>query len=390
MSCVHYILCINSGSSSLKFALYRMAYDDETLLARGAVERIGLDGGRMWIRTGKKGAAVEVSRDVQDHHTAVWEAFQLLEGLHLAKPSAIGHRIVHGGPAHFQPVRVDPALLAEFKSFITFAPLHLPAQIKCIEAVTGHFPELPQIACFDTAFHRRMPELAQRFPLPQKYWEDGIRRYGFHGLSYEYVLEALEKPRLKRIIIAHLGNGASMAAICDGCPVDTTMGFTPTGGFLMGTRTGDLDPGILIYLMSEKSYTAQQIEHLVNDQAGLLGLSGTSPDMQTLLARRGDDPFASLAIDMFCHQVRKSIGALAATLGGLDLLVFTGGIGEKAAPVRLEVCQGLAYLGIRVDENRNAAHTDPISSSESTCMVRIIPTNEDLVIARHAFRLLAV
>jgi acetate kinase len=390
MSCVHYILCINSGSSSLKFALYRMAYEDETLLARGAVERIGLDGGRMWIRAGKKGPAVEVSRDVQNHRAAVWEAFRMLDGLHLARPSAIGHRIVHGGPAHFRPVRVDPALLAELKSLMIFAPLHLPAHIKCIEAVTGHFPELPQIACFDTAFHRSMPELAQRFPLPQKYWEEGIRRYGFHGLSYEYVLEALGKSKPERIIIAHLGNGASMAAIYDGCPVDTTMGFTPTGGFLMGTRTGDLDPGLLVYLMSERKCTAQQIEHLVNDQAGLLGISGTSPDMKTLLARREHDSLAALAIDMFCYQVRKSIGALAATLGGLDLLVFTGGIGEKAAPVRLEVCHGLAYLGIRVDENRNAAHGDPISIPTSTCAVRIIPTNEDLVIARHSFRLLTL
>ena len=297
--------------------------------------------------------------------------------------------MVHGGLGHIEPVKVDPGLVVELKKIIAFAPLHLPSQIKGIEAVTGRFPELPQVACFDTAFHRRMPELAQRFPLPAEFWEEGLRRFGFHGLSYEYVMGALGASARGRVLIAHLGNGASMAAVHDGRPVDTTMGFTPTGGFMMGSRSGDLDPGVLLYLMNEKKYSSEQIERLVNDQAGLKGVSGTSPDMRTLLSQREKDPQAALAVDMFCYHVRKCIGAMAATLGGLDTLVFTGGIGEKAAPVRSSVCRGLAHLGIALDEGRNATHADPASRPGSACTVRIIPTNEDLIIARHTFKLLA-
>jgi acetate kinase len=233
-----------------------------------------------------------------------------------------------------------------------------------------------------------MPELAQRFPLPGQFWEEGLRRFGFHGLSYEYVLSALGAAARGLVLIADLGNGASMAAVHDGRPVDTTMGFTPPGGFMMGTCSGDLDPGVLLYLMNEKEYTGDQIERLVNDQAGLLGVSGTSPDMRTLLSRREQDPQAALAVDMFCYHVRKCIGAVAATLGGLDTLVFTGGIGEKAAPVRLSVCQGLSHLGILLDVGRDATNADPASSLGSPCTVRIIPTNEDLVIASHTFKLL--
>jgi acetate kinase len=383
-----YVLCLNSGSSSLKYALYRMAPEDETLMAQGSVERIGLDGGRIWIRTGRRASAFESSRDFPNHGVAVEAAFGQIEGLRLARPTAVGHRIVHGGLAHLEPVKVDPGLVAELKRITSFAPLHLPPQIAGIEAVAGRFPELPQVACFDTSFHRRMPELAQRFPLPARFWEDGLRRFGFHGLSYEYVLSALGAAARGRVLIAHLGNGASMAAVRDGLPVDTTMGFTPTGGFMMGTRSGDLDPGVLLYLLNEKRYTADQIERLVNDQAGLKGISGTSPDMRTLLSRRDQDPQAALAVDMFCYHVRKCVGAMAATLGGLDTLVFTGGIGENAVPVRLSVCRGLLHLGVLLDEGRNATNADPASTPLSPCTVRIIPTNEDLIIARHTFKLL--
>ncbi len=385
---IHYVLCLNSGSSSLKYALYRMAREDETLLAQGSVERIGLDGGRLWIRSGRRTSAFESNRDFADHSAAVQAAFDQIEGMRLARPTAVGHRVVHGGLAHFEPVMVDRGLIEELRRIIAFAPLHLPSQIESIEAVTGRFPKLPQVACFDTAFHRRMPELAQRFPLPGEFWEQGLRRFGFHGLSYEYVLGALGAAARGRVLIAHLGNGASMAAVHDGHPVDTTMGFTPTGGFMMGTRSGDLDPGVLLYLMNEKGYTGERIERLVNDSAGLMGVSGTSPDMRTLLSRREQDPQAALAVDMFCYHVRKYIGAMTATLGGLDTLVFTGGIGEKAAPVRSAVCQGLAHLGIQLDEGRNAAHADPVSCPGSTCAVRIIPTNEDVIIARHSFMIL--
>jgi acetate kinase len=386
---IQYVLCLNSGSSSLKYALYRMAQEDETLMAQGSVERIGLDGGRMWVRTGRRSSTFESSRDFPNHGAAVEGAFGQIEGLRLARPTAVGHRIVHGGLTHVEPARVDQELVSELKRMTPLAPLHLPSQIAGIEAVAGRFPELPQVACFDTSFHSRMPELAQRFPLPGRFWEEGLRRFGFHGLSYEYILSALGAGANGRVLIAHLGNGASMAAVHDGRPVDTTMGFTPTGGFMMGTRSGDLDPGVLLYLMNEKGYTVDQIERLVNDQAGLKGVSGTSPDMRTLLSRREHDPQAALAVDMFCYHVRKCVGAMAATLGGLDTLVFTGGIGERAAPVRLSVCRGLAHLGILLDEGRNATNADPASSAGSPCIVRIIPTNEDLIIARHTFRIVA-
>lgn len=385
---MHYILCLNSGSSSLKFALYRMAQEDETLLAQGAVERIGLDHGRTWIRSGKRATPFESNRDFADHESAVAAAFGQIEELRLAPPTAVGHRIVHGGISNSSPVLVAPALIAELKKLSGFAPLHLPSQIRGIEAVWARYPDLPQVACFDTAFHRRMPELAQRFPLPGRFWDEGLRRFGFHGLSYEYIQNVLGASGGGRLIVAHLGNGASMAAVHDGRPVDTTMGFTPTGGFMMGTRSGDLDPGVLLYLINEKGYTGSQIEELVNNSAGLLGVSGTSPDMRTLLSRRDSDTQAALAIEMFCYHVRKCIGAMSASLGGIDTLVFTGGIGEKAAPVRSMVCQGLGHLGVVLDEGKNAAHSDTISISGSGCTVRVIPTNEDLVIARHAHHLL--
>jgi acetate kinase len=279
--------------------------------------------------------------------------------------------------------------MTTLRKLVPFAPLHLPPELQGIEAVASRFPGLPQVACFDTAFHRRMPELAQRFPLPRELWEEGVRRYGFHGLSYEYILEALGTAAHGRTIIAHLGNGASMAAVRDGQPLDTTMGFTPAGGFMMGTRSGDLDPGIVLYLMNEKGYDARRLERLVNHEAGLLGVSGISPDMKTLLEQRESSPSAAQAVEMFCYQVRKQIGALTAVLGGLDLLVFTGGIGERAAPVRWEICRGLEYLGIAVDRERNHTHADPISTSGSRCTVRVIPTQEDLMIARHTRKLLS-
>jgi acetate kinase len=270
---------------------------------------------------------------------------------------------------------------------IPFAPLHLPDEIAGIEAVTSHFSGLPQVACFDTAFHRSMPEVAQRFALPRALWDEGIRRYGFHGISYEYIMQALGANRPSRLIIAHLGNGASMAAVKDGSPLDTTMGFTPTGGFMMGTRSGDLDPGIILYLLSKRHFDARGLAELVNHQSGLLGVSGLS-DMKMLLERRAAEPDAAMAVQMFCYQLRKQIGAFAAALGGLDLLVFTGGIGERAAPVRWEACSGLEHLGVKLDRKRNDADADRISSDDCRCLVRVIPTNEDLMIARHTYQLI--
>jgi acetate kinase len=383
MTIDHVILCLNSGSSSLKFALYQVEAATEMLLAAGAVERIGLPGGRLWIRDGDKKVLTEIHRDFSNPAVAVQATFAALEQLQVPQPAAVGHRLVHGGPDHIVPERVTPQLMGSLRRLIAFAPLHLPSELQGIEAVTARFPGLPQVVCFDTAFHRRMPELAQRFPLPRSLWDEGLRRYGFHGLSYEYITEKLETAVLGRVIIAHLGNGVSLAAVRAGHPLETTMGFTPTGGCMMGTRSGDLDPGILLYLMNEKRYDTRQIERLVNHEAGLLGVSGLSSDMKTLLDKRDQEPPAAQAVEMFCYQLRKHIGALTAVLGGLDTLVFTGGIGEHAAPVRWEVCQGLEYLGIQLDPDRNELHADPISTARSRCTVRVIATNEDLMIARH-------
>ncbi|HXW82855.1 MAG TPA: acetate/propionate family kinase, partial [Candidatus Binataceae bacterium] len=274
------------------------------------------------------------------------------------------------------------------RKVIPLAPLHLPASLQCIDAAAAYFPDITQVVCFDTAFHRGMPEVAERLPLPRAMWDRRIRRYGFHGISYEYIMHRLGAGAPGRIVIAHLGNGASMVAVRDGRAIDTTMGFTPAGGFMMGTRTGDLDPGVLAYLQKNEKYDGDAIERLVNHQSGLLGVSGSSSDMKVLLEKRAKDPQAAEAIAMFCYQARKSIGALAAALGGLDLLVFTAGIGERAPAVRAEICAGLEHLGVRLDSRSNEQNAEIISELESRCAVRVIPTNEDLMIARHTYRLM--
>ena len=386
------ILCLNAGSSSLKFAVYEhkaaAAGGDESRLVAGAVERIGLKEGRFRLND-DDAAATETAGEYPDHATAVHAVFDALERRGLSALDAVGHRLVHGGAEHTAPERVNARLLEALRGLVPLAPLHLPSELSVMEAVTARFPALPQVACFDTAFHHRMPELARRLPLPRTLWDAGIRRYGFHGLSYEYIVWRLGPAARGRTIIAHLGNGASMAAVRDGMPVDTTMGLTPAGGFMMGTRSGDLDPGIAIYLLRGKGYDADRLERLVNNESGLLGVSGSSPDMKTLLERRDREPAAAQAVSMFCYQLRKSIGAFAAALGGLDLLVFTGGIGERAAPVRWEACQGLEHLGLQLDHERNTAHADTVSRPDSRCMVRVIPTDEDLMIARHTLAALS-
>jgi len=382
------ILCLNSGSSSVKFALFRLG-DGETLLARGAAERIGRQNGRLWIHGGAGEILVDRAADIADHRTAVPAALAGFKQLRLPEPEAVGHRVVHGGPEYGSPALVDAPLLSTLRKLISFAPLHLPGAIHGIESVAARFPGIMQVACFDTAFHRRMPEMHQRFPLPRSLYDEGIRRYGFHGLSYEYIVDVLGPAGQGRTIIAHLGHGASMAAVLDGRPLDTTMGLTPTGGFMMGTRCGDLDPGIILHLLREKGYGPEQIDKLVNQESGMLGVSGISSDMKTLLEKSAIDPHARQAVEMFCHQLRKHVGALAAVLGGVDTLVFTGGIGEHAAPVRWEVCRGLAHLGIRLDGERNTRHAGIISSGESSCQVRVIATNEDLMIARHTRQVLS-
>ena len=382
------ILCLNSGSSSLKFALYRIdGGGEERLLAQGATELNDGQITRLWIRTTRE-KVEKTGSEISSPSTPLHALAVELKRLQLQHPDAVGHRLVHGGPLHAAPERITDALFHELRSLIPFAPLHLPDELAGIEAVSSNFPSLPQVACFDTAFHRSMPEVAQRFALPRALWDQGIRRYGFHGISYEYIMRTLGANPPSRIIIAHLGNGASMAAVKDGRPLDTTMGFTPAGGFMMGTRSGDLDPGITLYLLEQLHFDVQRLTRLINHQSGLLGVSGISSDMRTLLERTNSEPNAAIAVQMFCYQVRKQIGALSAALGGLDLLVFTGGIGERAAPVRWEACSGLEDLGIRLDRERNDANADTISTSDCRSLVRVIPTNEDLMIARHTCELL--
>ncbi len=286
------------------------------------------------------------------------------------------------------PEIVTPALVSALRKLIPLAPLHLPGELKGIDAIREHYPELTQVACFDTAFHRRLPDVAQWLPISRSLWHDGVHRYGFHGLSYEYIVGVLGAGKKGRTIIAHLGNGASMAALIDGDPLDTTMGFSALGGLMMGTRCGDLDPGILLYLMDEKGYDARRLEGLLNQHSGLLGVSGISSDMKTLLEKRASEPHAAQAVELFCYTARKYVGALSAVLGGLDTLVFTGGIGERAAPVRWLICSGLEYLGISLHRGKNDAHAGIISADSSPCTVRVIPTNEDLMIARHTRTLL--
>ena len=384
----HPILGINSGSSSVKFALYQCYETDEALLAKGTAKGIGLPDGHLSIAGATGETLADVHGDFPQTKVAIHTILEHLDQLDLPQPVAVGHRVVHGGTPYTAPQRVDANLYETLRTLITFAPLHQPSAIEGIDAIASRLPGLPQVACFDTAFHHCLPELVQRFPLPRSLWQDGIRRYGFHGLSYEFIIETLGAAVQGRTIIAHLGNGSSLVAVRDGHPLDTTMGLTPTGGVMMGTRSGDLDPGILLYLMQAKDYSIEQLAQLVNHEAGLLGVSDLSSDMQTLLDKRGSEPHAAQAVEMFCYQLRKQIGALTAVLGGLDNLVFTGGIGEQAAPVRWEVCQGLAYLGVALDSQRNAAHARIISTPQSACCVRVVPTNEELMIARHTRALL--
>jgi acetate kinase len=376
------VLCLNGGSSSLKFAVYRMAGSVEERTFFGAVEAIGEADAKSWLRGSESSILAESSGPFPDHAAAVKAMFAALYQQGVQELAAAGHRIVHGGPKFSAPQRLDAKVKTALRELVPFAPLHLPSQLAMIDAVAEHYADLPQVACFDTAFHNRMPEVAQRLALPDELWKKGIKRYGFHGLSYEFVAGKLGQMLGRRAIIAHLGNGASMVALKDGSPVDTSMGLTPAGGFMMGTRTGDLDPGVLLYLLGQ-GYSAAGLEKLVNHQSGLLGVSGQSNEMKTLLEQRESNPAAALAVAMFCYQARKFIGAYAAALGGLDTLVFTGGIGERAAPVRAQTCHDLEYLGLALDEEANRRNAEIISLPGSRCVVRVVQTDEDLMIARH-------
>jgi acetate kinase len=389
------LLTINTGSSSLKAALYKPREDaTETLELRAEASRIGGRGGGLRLADARGETLDERRNDLPDHIAALEALLSRLpdRGLDRDDLAAVGHRIVHGGVRHREPQRVAPELVADLRALVPIDPNHLPQAIAAIEAVGRAYPAVPQVACFDTAFHSRMPRVARLYALPSRLAEEGIIRYGFHGLSYEYVMEELRRldreAAAGRVVLAHLGNGASLAAVRGGVGVDTTMGFTPTGGLVMGTRSGDLDPSVPLFLLEERGMSRTEVSDLLNNQSGLLGVSGTSADMRDLLDREPTDGHAAEAIALFCYQAKKFLGALAAALGGLDALVFTGGIGENSATVRERVCEGLEFLGIRLDPDRNAAHASVISSDDAAVPVRVVPTDEDLMVARHTRRLI--
>jgi acetate kinase len=387
------ILTINTGSSSIKAALYDLD-GEERLTIAAQVERIGLSNSRIRINDADGKTLLDEQHDLPDHPAGLQALFDWLQQQQLTTALyAIGHRVVYGGSRYSAPHRIDGALIAALKEMVPIDPDHLPQAISAIEAAQKAYPATPQVACFDTAFHRSMPRVAQIYALPRQVTDAGVLRYGFHGLSYEYILQALRAEDAAaaagRVIVAHLGNGASMAAVREGKSVETTMGFSPTGGLVMGTRSGDLDPGVLLYLLQARGMDAATLSKVVNHQAGLLGVSGTSADMRDLLSREAEDPRAAEAIALFCYQARKFVGALAAALGGVDTLIFTGGIGERAAPIRQRICAGLEFLNITIDSQRNDAHAPIISQDAARVVVRVMKTNEDLMIARHTYRLLS-
>jgi acetate kinase len=385
------ILTINCGSSTLKFDLFDAA-DGERSIARGVVDRIGGRGSAELIS--ERGERKLWCIAAADHGEATLQAIRLLDSSgFFGALEAVGHRVVHGGVRFSGPVLLDAEAEVAIEEFAELAPLHNGPAVAAIRAVREALgPGMSQVAAFDTAFHSRMPRVARLYALPRHLAEEGVVRYGFHGLSYEYVMEELHRvdPGVAdgRVVVAHLGNGASMAAVRDGAGVDTTMGFSPTGGLVMGTRSGDLDPSVPLFLLEEWGLTPTQVSDLVNKQAGLLGVSGTSADMRDLLELGASDPHAAEAVALFCYQARRFLGALAAALGGLDALIFTGGIGEHSSTVRERICEGLGFLGIRLDPDRNAEHAPVISHDGDPVTVRVIPTDENLMVARHTRQLI--
>ena len=379
------ILTINSGSSSIKFGLYEIAEKPQLLFA-GKIDRIGLADTVFAIKR-NNGNNEKKRQEIGylDFHTAT--AF-LLEWLQKQPEfehiKCIGHRIVHG-MAHTEPAIIDGDLLKELNSIIDYDPSHLPAETEIIQIIKQKHPHLIQVACFDTAFHTTIPLFAKIFAIPRKYYREGIQRYGFHGISYSFLMEELKKKNEKeakgRIILAHLGNGASLAAVKDGKCIDTSMGFTPAGGIVMSTRSGDLDPGVAWYLM-QKGMNAKEFNDVINYQSGLLGISETTSDMQDLLQSEKEDERAAEAINIFCYQIKKYIGAYTAALEGLDILIFSGGIGENAPVIRSRICEGFRYAGVELNEEQNQKNAFQISSNNSTVKVYVIPTDEEVMIAK--------
>ena len=387
------ILTLNGGSSSLKFAVFAPG-DPPVRQLSGNLERIGHRDAALSVREPSSSAAAPRTVPATDHAAALRIILDELSRRALPPPAAIGHRIVHGGQTYVAPAVITPAMLTELHRLSPLAREHLPAELAVIESCAQTFPNLPQVACFDTAFHRTLPAVARLLPLPRRFAAQGVRRYGFHGLSYTFLLAELQRlcgpaAARGRHIFLHLGNGASLAAVKDGACIDTSMGFTPTAGLVMGTRTGELDPGLFPYLLRQNQMSADQLERLLNHESGLLGISETSSDMRQLLAQEASDSRAAEAIELFCYQAKKWLGAYAAALGGVDTVVFSGGIGEHAPAIRARICAGLEFLGIAVDKKRNDASAAVISSESSKVAVRVIPTDEERVIAESVYNVLA-
>jgi acetate kinase len=382
------ILALNSGSSSLKFGLYRVGPSKVDVLLSGEAEAIGDKGSKFHAKDSRGKSVLTEAAAIPSQREAIIRIARLLTDKKMPVPDGIGHRVVHGGPKLLQHRIIDAAVLRELEAASTFAPLHIPQALSVIGFSQEHFPGRPQVACFDTAFHAGLPDVARVLPLPKELQSDGIHRYGFHGLSYESIVRQLENDIPDRLVVAHLGNGASVTAVKGGKSIDTSMGLTPTGGVIMGTRSGDLDPGILIYLMRAKQLDATMLEDLVNRRSGLLGISDVSSDMRGLHEAATTNENAKLAIQMFCYSVRKQVAAMISALDGVDLIVFTGGIGENDAEVRAAIGDGLSWAGVTLDKARNRSAENPISDLSSGCRVLVIASQEDEQIARHTSILL--
>jgi acetate kinase len=377
------VLVLNSGSSSLKFGLYETGTSAAKMILSGEAESIGGHVGKFWAKAANDELVISEAANFGTQQDAVARIGAFLAGHKDNQPLAIGHRVVHGGPNLRRHCLIDDSVLRQIEAAAAFAPLHNPPALSVIRFAQLHFPKLPQVACFDTVFHAGMPDVARTLPIPLKLRADGIQRYGFHGLSCESILRQLGADRPDRIVIAHLGNGASVTAVKDGHSIDTSMGLTPTGGVMMGTRCGDLDPGVLVYLVRERKFNAAALDDLVDRRSGLLGISGIDNDMRRLHEAASSNADARLAIQMFCYSLRKQVAAMIAALGGADLLVFTGGIGENDAEARAEICSGLSWSGVILDPARNRSVDNPISDPASRCAVNVVASQEDEQIARH-------
>ena len=383
------VMAINGGSSSIRFVVYETGPTLRRVLS-GKIDRIGLSGTTLILDDRAQSSSSSRRVTARDHSTAVEFLLDWLEQQPVfASVQAVGHRVVHG-MKHARPERITPKLLMELRRITPYDPEHLPREIGLIEAIRQRYPRLPQIACFDTAFHRAMPRVAKLLPIPRRYAAKGVERYGFHGLSYSYLMEELKRldpaAAKGRVILAHLGNGASLAAVRDGKSIDTSMGFTPASGLVMSTRAGELDPGLLSFLARQEKMTSVQFEQMVNHESGLLGLSETSSDVRDLLRRESRDVRAKEALALFCYQAKKWIGAYAAALGGVDTIVFAGGIGENAPRIRARICAGLNFLGLELNPKPNRKSAAVISKRSSLVTVRVIRTDEELMIARAVLR----